>query len=87
MCYTYCGMGPPFLKSYLEDTVILTFECRAFGEGAITIYCKRLGFDAAGTSRAGDLTRRARAGLEFHDLPDALLLGFRNRSLLLTLLE
>jgi hypothetical protein len=37
-----------------ERPVILTSECRALGEGAITTYFKRLRFYAAGTS--GDRT-------------------------------
>jgi hypothetical protein len=40
--------------------VILTSDCRALGEGAITTYFKRLRFDAAGTS-----------GTRTHDLPFA----------------
>jgi hypothetical protein len=40
--------------------VILTSECRALGERAITSYFKRLRFDAAGPS-----------GARTHDLPDA----------------
>jgi hypothetical protein len=40
--------------------VIVTSECRAAGEGAVTTYIKRFGFDGAGTNRAGT-----------HDLPDA----------------
>jgi hypothetical protein len=35
-----------------ERPVILPSECRALGEGAITTYFKRLGFDAAGPSGA-----------------------------------
>jgi hypothetical protein len=44
------------LKVISERPVILTFECRALGEGAITTYW----FDAAGPS-----------GARNHDLPDA----------------
>jgi hypothetical protein len=47
-------------KVISERPVILTSECRALGEGAITTYFKRLGFDAAGTS-----------GAQTHDLLDA----------------
>jgi hypothetical protein len=43
-----------------ERPVILTFECRALGEVAITTYFKRLRFDAAGMN-----------GAQTHDLPDA----------------
>jgi hypothetical protein len=39
-------------KVISERLKILTPECRALGEGAITTYFKRLGFDAAGTSEA-----------------------------------
>jgi hypothetical protein len=39
-------------KVISERPVILTSECRAIGEGAITTYFKRLRFDAAGTSGA-----------------------------------
>jgi hypothetical protein len=41
MCHTYCDTGPPFLRSYPKD-LILTSECRALGEGAITTHFKRL---------------------------------------------
>jgi hypothetical protein len=47
-------------KVISERPAILTSECRALGEGAITTYFKRLRFDAAGLSGAGT-----------HDLPDA----------------
>jgi hypothetical protein len=40
--------------------MILTSECRALGEGAITTYLKRLRFDVAGMS-----------GARTHDLPGA----------------
>jgi hypothetical protein len=43
-----------------EKSAILTSECRALCEGAITTYFKRLRFDAAGTSEA-----------RIHYLPDA----------------
>jgi hypothetical protein len=55
-CHTCCDTGPPFLRSYS----ILTPECRAVGDGAITTYFKRLRFDAAGTS-----------GAQTHDFLDA----------------
>jgi hypothetical protein len=50
--------------------VILASQCRAFGEGTISIYFKRLKFDAAGPSGArthgnplkyADLTARGEA--------------------------
>jgi hypothetical protein len=44
--------GTFVFKVISERPVILTSECRAFGEGVITTYIKRLGFDAAGTSGA-----------------------------------
>jgi hypothetical protein len=44
--------GTSFFKVISERPVILTSECRAFGEGAITTNFKRLRFDAAGTSGA-----------------------------------
>jgi hypothetical protein len=47
-------------KVISERPVILTSECCALGEGAITTYFKRLGFDAAGPS-----------GARTHDLLDA----------------
>jgi hypothetical protein len=52
MCHTYCDTGPPFLMSS-ERSVILTSECCAVGEGAITTY-----FNVVG------LTQTGRAGLE-----------------------
>jgi hypothetical protein len=52
--------GTSVFKVISEKPVILPSECRAVGEGAITTYFKRLGFDAAG--RSGALT---------HDLPFA----------------
>jgi hypothetical protein len=52
--------GPFVFKVISERPVILTFECRALGEGAITTYFKRLSFDAAGPS-----------GARTHGLPDA----------------
>jgi hypothetical protein len=39
-CHTYCDMRPPYLRSS-EKPVILTSECRALDEGAITTYFKR----------------------------------------------
>jgi hypothetical protein len=48
MCHTYCFV----FKVMSEKTVILTSECRDPGEGAITTYFKRLGFDAVGTNEA-----------------------------------
>jgi hypothetical protein len=47
-------------KVISERPVMLTSECRALGEGAITTYFKRLRFDATGT-----------IGARIHDLPDA----------------
>jgi hypothetical protein len=44
--------GTSVFKVISERPVILTSECRAHGEGAITTYFKRLRFDAAGPSRA-----------------------------------
>jgi hypothetical protein len=60
-CHTYCDTGPLFFKVISERPVILPFECRALGEGAITTYFKRLRFDAAGPS-----------GARTHDLPRLL---------------
>jgi hypothetical protein len=57
-CHTYCDTGPPFFKVISERPVILTSECRALGEGAITAYFKRLRFDAAGPSGARLTTSR-----------------------------
>jgi hypothetical protein len=54
--------GTSVLKVISERPVILTSECHALGEGAITTYFKRPRFDAAGTS-----------GARTHDLPDAKL--------------
>jgi hypothetical protein len=51
-CHTYCETGRPYFKVISERPVILTSECRALGEGAITTYFKRLRFDAADTSGA-----------------------------------
>jgi hypothetical protein len=31
-CHTYCDTGPPFCRSYPNDPVILTSECRALGK-------------------------------------------------------
>jgi hypothetical protein len=59
-CHTYCDTGSPLFKVISERPVILPSECRALGEGAITTYFKRLGFDAAGLS-----------GARIHDLPFA----------------
>jgi hypothetical protein len=47
-------------KVISERPVILTSECSALGEGAITTYFKGLRFDAAGPS-----------GARTHDLADA----------------
>jgi hypothetical protein len=47
-------------KVISEGPVILTSECRALGEGAITTYFKHLRFDAASPS-----------GARTHDLPFA----------------
>jgi hypothetical protein len=47
-------------KVISEIPLILTSECRAHGEGAITTYFKRLGFDVASPS-----------GARTHDLPFA----------------
>ena len=44
--------GTSVFKVISEIPVILTSECRALGEGAITTYFKRLRFDAAGSSGA-----------------------------------
>jgi hypothetical protein len=52
--------GTSVFKVISERPVILPSECCALGEGAITIYFKRLRFDAAGTS-----------GARTHDLPFA----------------
>jgi hypothetical protein len=52
--------GTSNFKVISERPVILTSECRALGEGAITTYFKRLRFDAAGTN-----------GARTHELPDA----------------
>jgi hypothetical protein len=52
--------GTSVFKVISERPVILTSECRALGEEAITTYFKRLRFDADGLSRA-----------QTHDLPDA----------------
>jgi hypothetical protein len=54
--------GTSVFKVISERPVILPSEYRAHGEEAITTYFKRLGFDAAGTSRA-----------QTYDLPDAKL--------------
>jgi hypothetical protein len=48
-----------FYKVISERPVILTSECRAVGQGAITTYFKRLKFVAAGLS-----------GARTHNLPD-----------------
>jgi hypothetical protein len=55
-CHTYCDV----FKVISKKPVILTSECHALGEGAITTYFKRLRFDAVGPSRA-----------RTHDLPIA----------------
>jgi hypothetical protein len=52
--------GTSVSKVISEKPVILTSECRALDEGAITTYYERLRFDAAGLS-----------GARTHDLPDA----------------
>jgi hypothetical protein len=54
--------GASVFEVISERPMILTFECRALGEGAIATYFKCLGFDAAGLS-----------GAQTHDLPDAKL--------------
>jgi hypothetical protein len=61
MCHTYSDMGPPFFKFISKRPMILTSECRALCDGAITTYFKRLRFDAAGMS-----------GAQTHYLPDAM---------------
>jgi hypothetical protein len=48
------------VKVIFERPTILTSECRALDEGAITTYFKRLRFDAADPS-----------GARTHDIPDA----------------
>jgi hypothetical protein len=53
-------LGTSVFKVISERLMILTSECRALGEGAITTYIKRLRFDVADTSRA-----------RTHDLPFA----------------
>jgi hypothetical protein len=35
-CHTYCDTGPQFFKVISERPVILTSECCALGQGAIT---------------------------------------------------
>jgi hypothetical protein len=54
--------GTYVFKVISERPVILTSECRAFSEGAITTYFKRLGFDTATTSgaRTRDLPKAKR---------------------------
>ena len=52
--------GTSVFKVISEIPVILSSECRALGEEAITTYFKRLRFDVAGPS-----------GARTHDLPDA----------------
>jgi hypothetical protein len=52
--------GISVFKVISETPEILTSECRALGEGAITTYFKRLRFDAAGPS-----------GARIHNLPFA----------------
>jgi hypothetical protein len=59
MCHTYCDTVPVF-KVISERLMILTSECCAIGEGAMTTYFKRLMFDAAGPS-----------GARTHNLPNA----------------
>jgi hypothetical protein len=49
MCHTYCDRGPLF-KVISKRPVILTSECRALGEGAITANFKHVRFDADGTT-------------------------------------
>jgi hypothetical protein len=56
--------GTSVFKFISERLVILISECLALGEGATTMYFKRLRFDAVGTS-----------GARTHDLPDAKLGG------------
>jgi hypothetical protein len=53
-CHTYHDTGPVFMV-ISERPVNLTSKCRAASEGAITTYFKRLGFEAAGRARTGDL--------------------------------
>jgi hypothetical protein len=52
--------GSSVFKVISERPVILTSECRAIGEEAITTYSKRLRFDAAGTYERGSNLRPPR---------------------------
>jgi hypothetical protein len=52
LCATLTATRDLRFKVISERPVIITSECRVLGKGAITIYFKRLGFDAAGTSGA-----------------------------------
>jgi hypothetical protein len=58
--------GTSVFKVIFERPVILTSECRALGEGAITTYFKRLRFDATGPSgsRTHDLQDGKREAIE-----------------------
>jgi hypothetical protein len=52
--------GTSIFNVISERPMILTSKCRAFGEGGITTYFKRLRFDAVGPS-----------GPRTHDLPES----------------
>jgi hypothetical protein len=68
--------GISVFKVISERPVILTSECRALGQGAITTYFKRLRFDTAGPSRA-----------RTHDLPFATAITLMSQGFLQSRLQ
>jgi hypothetical protein len=58
--------GTSVFKVISERPVILTSECRAPSEGAITTYFKRLRFDAAGVTERSDSRRKLTPGSFFY---------------------